>query len=253
MKTNILAVLLLISFLQSKCTNNVQQHIPQDRDEPVNLIIDKDAGDDSVYNLCLEKFASLIKNPSEKLFFELENEFDYADEYSETLLYNLVAANKLGNEKEKIRVANSLTHSLNIPNIGKRSKQIALFYLKKWESSTKHKRGKEFIKRFESLSNDDIEIAVPAITYKSTEIQRLKAGSLKGSIEDYEKLKEKLYKGRKYVFLFYYSYIMADRYDYLPAKKDVIAIINRLYKEYHLEPIDKDTQYFCSFFKEQQK
>lgn len=46
---------------------------------------------------------------------------------------------------------------------------------------------------------------------------------------------------------------MADRYDYLPAKKDVIAIINRLYKEYHLEPIDKDTQYFCSFFKEQQK
>ena len=63
----------------------------------------------------------------------------------------------------------------------------------------------------------------------------------------------KPYKGRKYVFLFYYSYIMADRYDYLPAKKDVIAIINRLYKEYHLEPIDKDTQYFCSFFKEQQK
>lgn len=111
-KTTILAVLLLISFLQSKCTNNVQQHIPQDRDEPVNLIIDKDAGGDSVYNLCLEKFASLIKNPSEKLFFELENEFDYADEYSETLLYNLVAANKLGIDVAKIRVANSLTHSL---------------------------------------------------------------------------------------------------------------------------------------------
>lgn len=64
-----------------------------------------------------------------------------------------------GIDVAKIRVANSLTHSLNIPNIGKRSKQIALFYLKKWESSTKHKRGKEFIKRFESLSNDDIEIA----------------------------------------------------------------------------------------------
>ena len=90
----------------------MQQHIPQDRDEPVNLIIDKDAGGDSVYNLCLEKFASLIKNPSEKLFFELENEFDYADEYSETLLYNLVAANKLGIDVAKIRVANSLTHSL---------------------------------------------------------------------------------------------------------------------------------------------
>ncbi len=253
MKINILTGLLLISFLQTECTKNVQQNKSKENDESVSLIIDEVVSTDSIYYLCSEKFASLIKNPSEKLFFELENEFDYADEYSETLLYNLVAANKLGIDVAKIRVANSLTHSLNIPNIGKRSKQIALFYLKKWESSTKHKRGKEFIERFESLSNDDIEMAVPAITYKSTEIQCLKVGSLKGSIEDYEKLKEKLYKGRKYVFLFYYSYIMADRYDYLPAKKDVIAIINRLYKEYHLEPIDKDTQYFCSFFKEQQK
>jgi len=43
--------------------------------------------------------------------------------------------------------------------------------------------------------------------------------------------------------------IMADRYDYLPAKKDVVTIIDRFYKEYSLGPVDKDTEYFCSFFK----
>lgn len=232
--------------------NFMDKHLQNERnkgDEPVNLISDEVVGVDSVYKLCIQKMACLIKNPSEKQFFELENEFVYADDYSESLLYNIVAANKLGIDVAKIRVANCLTHSLNIPNIGKNSKEIALFYLKKWESSTKHKRGKQIIERFESSSKDDIEMIVPVITYKSSENQRLKACSLKGSIEDYKKLKEKLYNDKMYVFLLYYSYIMADRYGYLPAKKDVVTIIKRFYKEYHLEPIDKDTQYFCNFFK----
>lgn len=249
MKINILIGLFLISFLQTECANNAQQNKSKENDEPVNLIIDEVVTTDSVYYLCSEKFASLIKNPNEKLFFELENEFDYADNNSELLLYYLVAANKLGLDVAKIRVANCLTQSLSCPNIGKNSREIALFYLKKWESSTKHKRGKEIIERFESLLTDEGKTIVPVIKEKSSEIQRLKAGSLNGSIENYVKLKEKLYNDRMYPFMLYYAYIMADRYDYQPAKEDVVTIINRFYRENHLEPIDKDTQYFCSFFK----
>lgn len=249
MKINILIGLFLISFLQTECANNAQQNKSKENDEPVNLIIDEVVTTDSVYYLCSEKFASLIKNPNEKLFFELENEFDYADNNSELLLYYLVAANKLGLDVAKIRVANCLTQSLSCPNIGKNSREIALFYLKKWESSTKHKRGKEIIERFESLLTDEGKTIVPVIKDKSSEIQRLKAGSLNGSIENYVKLKEKLYNDRMYPFMLYYAYIMADRYDYQPAKEDVVTIINRFYRENHLEPIDKDTQYFCSFFK----
>ena len=103
MKINILAGLLLISFLQTECVNNaqktecvadVQQNERNKGDEPVNLISDEVVGVDSVYKLCIQKMARLIKNPSEKQFFELENEFVYADDYSESLLYNIVAANK---------------------------------------------------------------------------------------------------------------------------------------------------------------
>ena len=248
MKINILIGLFLISFLQTECANNAQQNKSKENDEPVNLIIDEVVTTDSVYYLCSEKFASLIKNPNEKLFFELENEFDYADNNSELLLYYLVAANKLGLDVAKIRVANCLTQSLSCPIFGKNSREIALFYLKKWESSTKHKRGKEIIERFESLLTDEGKTIVPVIKDKSSEIQRLKAGSLNGSIENYVKLKEKLYNDRMYPFMLYYAYIMADRYDYQPAKEDVVTIINRFYRENHLEPIDKDTQYFCSFF-----
>lgn len=256
MKVNILTILLLISLPQAGCTsdvqqnrcaNNVQQNKQNKKNEPISLLIDAEV--DSVYNLCSKKFANLIKHPNEKLFFELEDEFNLADEYSESLLYNLVAANKLGLDIAKIRVANCLTQSLSNPYIGKNSKEIALFYLKKWASSTKHKRGKQILERFESLSANETEFMVPVITYKSSEIQRLKAGSLKGSVEDYKRLKEKMSNSGMYAFMLYYAYVMADRYAYSPAKEDVIAIINRFYKEYNLEPIDKDTQYFCSFFK----
>lgn len=254
----ILTGLLLVSFLQTACVNNAKkagcdvnvQITEQTKNiEPISSIKDEALDPDSIYSLCLKKFDNLMKHPDEKHFFELENEFEYADGFSELLLYYLVAANKLGLDVAKIRVANSLTQSLSNPNVGKHTKEIALFYLKKWESSTKHKRGKWIIERFESSSADKTEFDVPEITNKSTDMQRLKVGSLKGSTSDYNKLKELMSNDGMYTFLLYYSYIMADRYDYLPAKKDVVTIIDRFYKEYSLGPVDKDTEYFCSFFK----
>ena len=257
MKMNIITSLFLLFLLETGCTSNVQQNkcatnVQQNKsdinDEPVNLIVDKVAVDNSVYNLCSKKFANLIKHPSEKQFFEIVRELDNTDKYKETLLYNLVAANKLGIDVANIRIANCLTQSLSNPYVGKNSKEIALFYLKKGEFATKHKRGQQIIERFESLSTDKTEFIVPVITYKSSEIQRLKAGSLKGSVEDYKRLKEKMSNSEMYAFMLYYAYIMADRYAYLPAKEDIVSIVNRFYREYNLEPIDKDTQYFCSFF-----
>ena len=263
---------LFVSFLQTGCTTNVQQCTTKIDNDSASIQACEDVGTDQVYYRCSELFASLMKNPSEKLFYEIESEFDFAH-YSESLLYNLVAANKLGIDVAKMRVASSLTYSLNIPNIGKNSKEIALHYLKKWESSTKHKRGKEIIGRFEASSGDDIKMIIssitdkkhqmiipaatdddhdmiyPTITYKSSEMKSQKVGCLNGSVEDYKKLKETMYNAGMYPFMLFYSYVMADRYDYQPAKEDVIAIINRFYKENNLGPLDKDTQFFCSFFK----
>jgi len=258
MKTNIFSVLLLVALLQTGCSsnvqpnicvNNVQQNKQNSNDDSVNLIMDEVAIADNVYKQCSKKFMNLIKNPNDKHFFEFENVFVYADDYSESILFNLAAANKLGLGVAKIRVANRLTQSLSNPYIGKHSKEIALFFLKKWASSTKHKRSKQIIERFELISADETEFIVPVTTYKSSKIQCLKAGALKGSTEDYEKLKEIMSNDEMYAFFLYYAYVMADRYDYEPAKKDVVSIINRFYRDYNLEPIDKDTQYFCSFFR----
>lgn len=272
MKKLIFTGLLFVSFILTGCSTNVQQSTTIKDNDSASLKACEVVGTDQVYYRCSERFAKLIKNPSEKLYIEIESEFDFA-QYSESLLYNLVAANKLGIDVAKMRVAFSLTYSLNIPNIGKNSKEIALHYLKKWESSTKHKRGKEIIGRFEASSADDIEMVIssitddehqmiipaatdedhdmfyPSITYKSSEMKSQKVGCLKGSVEDYKKLKEMMYIAGMYPFMLFYAYIMADRYDYQPAKEDVVAIINRFYKENNLGPLDKDTQFFCSFFK----
>lgn len=249
MKRNILIGLLLLSLQQTGCTNNVQQNKSNEDNRSTKFNIDKVANiDSSYYHLCSEKFESLIKHPDDKHFHELMNEFHYADEYSESLLYCLVASNKLGIDVAKIRVASCLSESLSNPNVGQNSKDLSLSYLKKWASCTKHKRGKQIIERFESLTMNENQIRVPTITYNSSETQRLKAGSLKGSVEDYKKLKEKMSNDEMYVFMLYYAYIMADRYAYSPAKKDVITIVNRFYREHNLGPIDKDTQSFCNLF-----
>jgi hypothetical protein len=69
-----------------------------------------------------------------------------------------------------------------------------------------------------------------------------------GSISDYNKLKETLLKEGKYDYLLYYSYIMAERYKYNPAKKDIIDIINKAYKKYNLGGYGKEVVFFCSYF-----
>ena len=242
---SVAVALLFVLYLQTGCTDNVH---PQKSNNPSHSLEPDNITDADYYRHCLEKFTQLIKTPDNIQFFELEYVFNEADEYSESLLFNLVVSNRLGLDVAKIRVACCLSESLSNPNISKNSKEISLYYLKKWESSTQHKRGKQIIERFESIPTNETGIRFPKITYKSSEIQRLKVGCLKGVTKDYEKLKEKMSNDTMYAFMLYYAYIMADRYNYQPAKEDVITIIKRFYAEYNLGSLDKDTRYFCSFF-----
>ena len=249
MKDIILIGLLLIYVLHTGCTNNSQRNDSNKDNESVSQELTEVADNESVYKHSSELFKDLIKHPDNKRYYALENSFLYADIPSELLLYSLAAANKLGVEVATIRVANYISESLSNPNVCKNTKEISSYYLRKWASRTNHKRAKQIINIFDSLSSNERNLIIPTINNKSSEIQRLKVGSLKGSIEDYEKLKERMFNSKMYSFMLYYAYIMADRYNYLPAKEDVLTIINRFYKEYNLGPIDKDTEYFCSFFK----
>ena len=76
-----------------------------------------------------------------------------------------------------------------------------------------------------------------------------KAKSLMGNIGNYNQLKNHLIE-KKPEELLYYSYIMADRYDYEPARKDIIDVMEKGYKKYGLGKMGQDAKYFCSFFQD---
>ena len=62
---------MFMSLLQAGCTNNVRQSERNKVDDPINVMIEESADDDSIYYLCSEKFKSLIVNPDDKHFFDL--------------------------------------------------------------------------------------------------------------------------------------------------------------------------------------
>ena len=52
MRTIILTGLMFMSLLQAGCTNNVRQSERNKVDDPINVMIEESADDDSIYYLC---------------------------------------------------------------------------------------------------------------------------------------------------------------------------------------------------------
>ena len=145
MKKQLLTGLLFVSFLQTEYTNNIQQSTTIKDSDSASLKACDVVSIDSIYCHCTELFEDLMKHPDDKRYYALENVFSSADIYSESLLYSLVAANRLGVEVAIIRVANCISEELSNPTIGKNTKEISMYYLKKWASRTKYKRAKQIV------------------------------------------------------------------------------------------------------------
>lgn len=170
--------------------------------------------------------------------------FQNADSQFEILLYAIIATDKFDIAYGYYQIACCLTNCLSYLSIGKHSKEMASHYLK--IGSQKDDLCAEAYNSLDKRK-DNAKMWIPKRNKSS--IADLKANSLMGSIQDYNKLKSVLLHEDQYDYLLYYSYIMAERYNYIPAKKDIIDIIDRAYKKYGLGKYGKDTQYFCSFFK----
>lgn len=188
-----------------------------------------------------------LKNRDKKTYWNLMRKFHGADIYYEALLYCIVAANKLEIYEANMGVATCLSESLNCPNLGTNSKEITLYYLNRWKCTTNSQKADRYINFFQSTPAKD-SIEYPYIDNKSSEIRRLKTGSLKGNTDDYLKLKEIMLHSDMYGSFLYYAYIMADRYFYKPAKKDMVDIINRFFSEHDLGEIDDETRKICEYF-----
>ena len=173
-----------------------------------------------------------------------------ADTMNELLFYAIVAADKFKIPHAYYHIAGCLTNYFSYISVGNHSKEIAIFFLKRGVT----KNDESCLETYESLDKhtekEVRKLWIPEKN-KANPIVAYKANSLHGNIEDYNKLKKHLIENNKPEELLYYSYIMADRFDYEPARKDIVDVIEKGYDKYKLGKSGKDAKYFCSFFQDQ--
>lgn len=189
--------------------------------------------------------SSFMQKGTPQSFKELHERFLYADLYFEELIYALVAVDKFEISNGYRHLADCLTNAFTYLTISDHSKEMAKHYLmigarkkasiaKLYESFDKRKDYKEMWLPESSNYNDSVVI--------------FKRKTLQGNSTEYERLKRTLFSTGQHEILLYYSFIMADKYHYTPAKKDVIYIIDKTYRDYKLGKLGKNAEYFCSFF-----
>ncbi len=252
MKNNFVIILLLLISV-SKCMANRQGNLYDNSILSSNEFVACLLDTGEVYHLgdknppSKDDINLFIKNRDQKSYSNLLVKFQDADVYWESLLYMLVAANQFKINNANIEIINCVSDGLSNPYITEHSRAIGLYYLNKW----KYKDSKFYnrvCRVFNNSSSHSTAINVPNINSKSSDILKIKANCLNGSIDAYCELKAHLYWSPMYGILLYYAFIMADRYYYSPAKFDIIDIINRFYRENELGEPDEGIKYFCDFF-----
>ncbi len=192
---------------------------------------------------------SFMTYKTRESYYNLNKRYDMADCMNEFLFFAVVAADKFNISHAYCHIAGCLTNYFSYISISTHSKEIATYYLKRGAL----KKDESCINKYKSidkyLERETRKLWIPEKNI-SNPIVSYKANSLLGKIEDYNQLKQYLMEKDKPEDLLFYSYIMADRYGYEPARNDVVDAMNRGYKKYKLGKLGKDAKYFCSFFQE---
>jgi len=192
-----------------------------------------------------------MRNRTPDGFKDLCFHFLKADVQFEELLFALIAVDKFHISHGYYEVACCLTNCLSYLSISEHSEEIATHFLK--VGSRYNDLCSEIYKSLDKRKNYENEhkyyekMWLPKDNDKAP-IVLLKRKTMLGSTEDYIELKNVLHNNNKLYQLLYYSFIMADRYHYAPAGKDVIQIIDRIYKQYELGDMGEEAKYFCGFF-----
>lgn len=173
-------------------------------------------------------------------YWLLERKFEKADYHGEFLFYTLIAANKFNMPQAKYDVASLLSDMFTKPDFGKHSKDIVLHFHNKAEKTPFRMEQIEHFKKMEGKGAPLFQ----ADEKGKTPIKKLKVEVLNGNRNSYDKLKKILYEKSEEERLLVYAYLMADRYNYDPARKDIVNVIEKAFWKYALGEIDAETQYF---------
>lgn len=176
----------------------------------------------------------------------LSLKFENTDNEYERLFFTFVAANKFNMSWASYDLASIFSDIFTKPDIGKHSKEIVLYYFKKVKLDKLLKSQIEHFIKMEGKGEpvftnglDDYKLFCPTRL-----LRKLKLSVIRGDSNSYDKLKKELRDKNEEELLLYYAYIMADRYGYQPARKDIPVILQHAFKKYDLGKIDPDTQYF---------
>lgn len=175
-------------------------------------------------------------------YWMLDRKFEKADYYGEVLFYALIAANKFNIVEANYDIASLLSDIFTKPDFGKHSKDIVLHFHNKAEKTT---FGMEQIEHFKKMKGKRAPL-FQADGNGKTPVGKLKIEVLNGNRNSYDKLKKILYEKSEEERLLVYAYLMADRYNYAPARKDIVNVIEKAFWKYALGEIDAETQYFIN-------
>lgn len=81
------------------------------------------------------------------------------------------------------------------------------------------------------------------IVYRTIDVNELrKSVSIHGNLKDYNLLKRYYMENGQYERIFYYSLLMADKYNHPQAYKDVSNALDSAFSHYGIEPMDSESK-----------
>jgi hypothetical protein len=186
-----------------------------------------------------------MKNRDKESYSNLCFRYLKSDSPFESLFYNLVAVDKFHISRGYTKIGSCITMFYSYLSLSNNSKEIAIHFLKKGVK----RKDSICAKRLDIISKDKEypKLWVPQNKNRDPFVA-LKINTIEGSIKDYNKLKIAFYNKNQPELLVFYSFLMADRYNYPPARTDVIKCLKMAYDKYNLGEFGEDTKYFCGFF-----
>lgn len=193
----------------------------------------------------------------EKAFTTLMDSYFYEKVYGEGLVYAIIAANRFDIPRGNSYVYLFLTNFGTCKELDIRTEQIAMHYIRRG-MSMKDKDSESIMKNMKQDNAQDkmgnVVTGKRNILHSRRDaangILEIKKQVLNGNVKYYEALKDSFNKTPYPEEFLFYSIVMANRFDYVPANYDVYRGLIDSYSKNKLGHMDDETRKLAMSFLE---
>lgn len=191
-----------------------------------------------------EQKKNFLESRDDKSFVTLADAYFYEDIYGEGLIYAIIAANRFNIPRGNGYVYLFLTNFGACKELDERTEKMAIHYLKR--GILAKDENSEQLMKCNMQDKKDKVIAKKGIIPCSSEnvindVLEIKKQVLNGNVKYYKILKDLFNKNPYSGEFIFYSIMMANRFDYVPANYDVYRGMIDAYSNNHLGHIDTET------------